>query len=59
MVYNIKVKLNIEHIFVNFVTNPSVYRLLFPQKEGRNNLLFTFYKGNFIEIIFFLIMKSL
>ena len=33
MVYNIKVELIIEHIFINFITNPSVYRLLFPRKK--------------------------
>ena len=33
MVYNVISELIIEHVFINFITNPSVYRLLFPRKK--------------------------
>ena len=36
MDYNIKDVLNIKHIFINFVTNSSVYRLLFPKGAVAN-----------------------
>ena len=50
MVYNIKVKLIIEHIFINLITNPSVYRLLFPRKKAETTFFLHFIK-KFSELL--------
>ena len=50
MVYNVISELIIEHIFINFITNPSVYRLLFPRKKVETTFFLHFIK-KFSELL--------